>query len=356
MHFVPEREKPALPDQVWVLAGGQRIARLANWNVEECPSVSGQRWPRTKGPGIRIRCRKPDVLSRSPGCSLRHAARSGDESRKGVSERTRLASDWFWANRLPVANARVSKARHGPLFTLSVFRVLRLRGIQLEGDRLFRLIQLKDVAEGLIVLGDHLDLDFAHRDLRDGRQGLPGSSSSPSGQFFHIDRIPAMPEVHDHAGAVDRFSGIGGVHLNRQVRLCRVRRQWKHEQRAKITQNVRIAFIMRYPGAEMLRGLPAAALTASAARYPLRTAPSIVAGQPERVQSPARKKLRKRVAAHRAQRFEPGLRRKRRAHFLNDLRFLQTRLFHEREKTRPVRAPPASMISPAACRSGCARR
>ena len=37
---------------------------------------------------------------------------------------------------------------------------------------------------------------------------------------------------------------------------------------------------------------PAAAVTASAAMYPLRTAPSIVEGQPERVQSPARNRFR----------------------------------------------------------------
>src|SRR5271155_3219250 len=44
-------------------------------------------------------------------------------------------------------------------------------------------------------------------------------------------------------------------------------------------------------GSRNFRGSPAAPVTASAARYPLRTAPSIVAGQPQRVQSPARKRL-----------------------------------------------------------------
>src|SRR5208282_2325801 len=49
------------------------------------------------------------------------------------------------------------------------------------------------------------------------------------------------------------------------------------------------------PGIRNTRGVPASFITASAARYPLRTAPSIVAGQPERVQSPARKRFRTEV-------------------------------------------------------------
>jgi hypothetical protein len=44
-------------------------------------------------------------------------------------------------------------------------------------------------------------------------------------------------------------------------------------------------------GSRNFFGCPAAPVTASAARYPLRTAPSMVAGQPLRVQSPARNRL-----------------------------------------------------------------
>ena len=81
--------------------------------------------------------------------------------------------------------------------------------------------------------------------------------------------------------------------------------------------------IMRYPGIRKWRGRPAALATASAAIYPLRTAPSMVAGQPDRVQSPARKKFANWRERGRSQRFEPRLRRKRGPNFFDDLRFLK---------------------------------
>src|SRR6266852_4752241 len=54
------------------------------------------------------------------------------------------------------------------------------------------------------------------------------------------------------------------------------------------------------------RGVPATRSTASAARYPLRTAPSIVAGQPVAVQSPARNNPRTDVSCFGRQRSTPG--------------------------------------------------
>ena len=54
------------------------------------------------------------------------------------------------------------------------------------------------------------------------------------------------------------------------------------------------------------RFCPAARASASAARYPLRTAPSMVAGQPVAVQSPARKTRDQAVEASGRWRSIPG--------------------------------------------------
>src|SRR5512136_500437 len=58
-----------------------------------------------------------------------------------------------------------------------------------------------------------------------------------------------------------------------------------------IMTNCAAALRQAMSGSRNRAGRPTAAVTASAARYPLRTAPSMVAGHPERVQSPARKTL-----------------------------------------------------------------
>src|SRR6266850_944944 len=59
-------------------------------------------------------------------------------------------------------------------------------------------------------------------------------------------------------------------------------------------------------GCKNLRGVPFERRTASAARYPLRTAPSIVAGQPVSVQSPARNNPRTEDSCFGRQRSTPG--------------------------------------------------
>ena len=86
---------------------------------------------------------------------------------------------------------------------------------------------------------------------------------------------------------------------------------------------------------------PAARVTASAARYPLRTAPSIVAGHPDRVQSPARNRFANLVSAARPPSLQPRPRRERRPHFLHHVRLLQLRLPRPRERTPPVPSAPA---------------
>ena len=86
-------------------------------------------------------------------------------------------------------------------------------------------------------------------------------------------------------------------------------------------------------------------VTASAARYPLRTAPSMVAGQPDRVQSPARNRFGILVALHGRAAPAPARPKTSRA-LLSPRALSRSSLLSRAGKTRPVLSPPARSLRP----------
>src|SRR5208283_2820596 len=262
-------------------------------------------WPGPRGPTCTRRNSCPPTAAGKGSCG---PVRRSPPLRGGPSLRDRRGL--IQAND---ASLELDYWRWTTGLRLFVRRVGLLRRLELHLDGPLFLVDVEDLAEGLVALGDDLDLDLALRDGRDVGDALHVGLELVVDVVLlaELHVVAAFDEGDDDAGA---FEGLvlEVFHLDGQLghRMgCKRGRESKREgccekepeghkndYPTKATP-VRRPTIQAMSGSRYRPGRPRRAETRSAAMWPLRTAPSMVEGQPERVQSPASVRLAMGVAA-----------------------------------------------------------